>query len=314
MRADASSASAPPASAATEPATPPLPEGLRPGGRLAEWQRVPPAYVLLDVDGTLVGSGGQIAEEVAAAARRAVDAGLAVGVATGRGAGSVARLAEDFRVPGPHVVANGGQVVLDGQVVHADPLDLEVVEAVLDVADYAELYIGEEYYATDLRESAEAHWELLGHPPAGTVDDARRDPSVNLGAVAKLTVVQFGEEGDDAVVARLATLPISLGTSSSPVTPGLRYLNITTARADKGTALRAAADVLGIGVEATMAIGDERNDLSMLAVAGTAVAMGQSADPIHAGAHLITAAVDEHGAAVALDAAVALASEGAPTS
>ena len=83
----------------------------------------------------------------------------------------------------------------------------------------------------------------------------------------------------------------------------MRYHNVTAADADKGTALRAAAAVLDIGVDATMAIGDERNDLAMLAVAGTAVAMGQAADRIRDGAHLVTASVDEHGAAVALEAA-----------
>lgn len=278
-----------------------LPAGLRPGGRFGQWRRIPPRYVLLDVDGTLVGAGGAIAQEVLEAAERAAAAGLAVGVATGRGAGSVLRLSDGLPLPGPHVVANGGEVVLDGEVVHADTLEPEVVERILAVADYAEVYIGGDYYATDFRDEAEAHWELLGHPPAGSVDDARRNPAIGLSAVSKVTAVQFA--GEEDIAERLAALPVTLGSSSSPVTPGLRYHNVTAATADKGTALRAAAAVLGIDVEATMAIGDERNDLSMLAVAGTAVAMGQSADLIRDGAHLVTASVDEHGAAVALDAA-----------
>jgi hydroxymethylpyrimidine pyrophosphatase-like HAD family hydrolase len=58
-------------------------------------------------------------------------------------------------------------------------------------------------------------------------------------------------------------------------------------------------------MERTAAIGDEVNDLSMLAVAGSAIAMGQAAASIQEAAHLVVPEVDAHGVAVALDALVA---------
>jgi len=50
------------------------------------------------------------------------------------------------------------------------------------------------------------------------------------------------------------------------------------------------------------AIGDAGNDRSMLAVVGTAIAMGQAEPEIRAAAHLVTRSVDEDGVATALDA------------
>jgi hydroxymethylpyrimidine pyrophosphatase-like HAD family hydrolase len=54
-----------------------------------------------------------------------------------------------------------------------------------------------------------------------------------------------------------------------------------------------------------VAVGDAANDLPLLAVAGTAIAMGQAAPEIIAASHLVAPGVDAYGAAVALDAAAA---------
>ena len=71
---------------------------------------------------------------------------------------------------------------------------------------------------------------------------------------------------------------------------------------DKGRALGVAATHLGLELAAVMAIGDGPNDLPMLQVAGTAVAMGQSSDAVKRSAHLITSSIDEEGVARALTA------------
>jgi hypothetical protein len=62
----------------------PLPEGLRPGGRFAEWSPGVPRYVVADVDGTLIARGTTATPVVAEAVGEAHAAGLAVGFATGR--------------------------------------------------------------------------------------------------------------------------------------------------------------------------------------------------------------------------------------
>ena len=51
-----------------------------------------------------------------------------------------------------------------------------------------------------------------------------------------------------------------------------------------------------------LVVGDSGNDVSMFAVAGTAVAMGQASAEIKAAAHLVTEPFDDDGCALALHA------------
>ncbi len=71
--------------------------------------------------------------------------------------------------------------------------------------------------------------------------------------------------------------------------------------ADKGAGLRVLADFCGIPLAATVAIGDNYNDLDMFAVAGCSVAMAGSPHEVLARADRITGTADEGGAAVVLE-------------
>jgi len=53
-----------------------------------------------------------------------------------------------------------------------------------------------------------------------------------------------------------------------------------------------------------LVVGDSGNDISMFAVAGTAVAMGQASAEIRAAAHLVTEPFDDDGSALALHALI----------
>jgi hydroxymethylpyrimidine pyrophosphatase-like HAD family hydrolase len=151
---------------------------------------------------------------------------------------------------------------------------------------------------------ARVHWDILGIEPRGVIGSA-----ADLGgaAVPKATLPAFDPEAIPDIEAAVRELGLLAGGAGSPRTPGLFYINATHPEADKGRALARAAEHLGIGMDRTAAIGDEVNDLSMLAVAGSAIAMGQAGATIHEAAHLVVPEVDAHGVAVALDALVSWA-------
>lgn len=90
---------------------------------------------------------------------------------------------------------------------------------------------------------------------------------------------------------RASNLPIYF-TYSSPF-----YLETTNAQANKGTALTRLARHLNIPLERVMAIGDSPNDLSMLQVAGCAVAMGNARPEVKEAAQVIAPSNDEDGVA-----------------
>ena len=72
-------------------------------------------------------------------------------------------------------------------------------------------------------------------------------------------------------------------------------------RANKGDALLALADYLGVPHEKTFAFGDGLNDLTMLEKAGTGIAMANAFPEAIEAADWVTASCDEDGVAVGIE-------------
>lgn len=79
-----------------------------------------------------------------------------------------------------------------------------------------------------------------------------------------------------------------------------RFLEITKAGTDKGTALQMLCKHLEIGLNEVIAFGDGENDLQFLQKAGTAVAMGNAVDCVKDMADIITDTNDNKGVEKAL--------------
>lgn len=276
---------------------------LTSGGRHEEWQAAPAELVSLDVDGTLIGLDGVVSSAVVAAIARARGAGLHLGLATGRMRLGVQDILDRTGLPGPHVLFNGAQVWHEEEVIASWPVQEDALATLLgacnDAGIYLELYVEDGFLVNRSEKRAKAHWELLGTEPLGVVEDVGDID----GEVPKVTAVAFDAAGVERTVAIMRDAGVRPGPSNSPATPGLHYVNGNDPEVDKGRALLAAADALGIDHAATAAVGDERNDLPMLEAAGTAIAMGNASAEVRAAAHLVAPDVEQHGAAAALDAA-----------
>ena len=72
-------------------------------------------------------------------------------------------------------------------------------------------------------------------------------------------------------------------------------VEINEIHANKGEALCALADHLGVSREATLDFGDGLNDLTMIKYAGVGVAMGNAQQPVKDAADVITLSNDEDG-------------------
>ncbi len=257
--------------------------------------------MVADVDGTLVGPSGAPSAAVIAAARGVGEAGIRVGFATGRMRLAVAGLQDALALPGPHVLHNGAEVRADRRTIAAWPLRPHDIEVILDLADtldlYVELYVDEGFVVSRWDERARPHWDLLGHEPLGVVT-SQADVD---GPILKATYGLFDPDDIDRIVPALMGAGLAAGPAGSPVTPTIHYVNATSASVDKGAAVTAAAAHLGVSLAAVVAIGDADNDASMLAVAGTSIAMGQAHPELQAGAHLVAPDVDDDGVATVLD-------------
>jgi len=79
------------------------------------------------------------------------------------------------------------------------------------------------------------------------------------------------------------------------------YCDVASVDSCKGNAVKVFCDMLGIDLKATIAIGDDFNDVSMFDVVGYSVAMGNSNDIIKKHANEVTLSNEEDGVAIFLE-------------
>ena len=92
-----------------------------------------------------------------------------------------------------------------------------------------------------------------------------------------------------AALPRFRALPGVEAVQGSP-----DNVEVTAQGVDKGTALLALADMLGIPREATAAIGDSENDRAMLARAGVAAVMANALPEIRALGDIVSTRDNDH--------------------
>lgn len=233
---------------------------------------------------------------------RAAEAGLRVGFATGRMRAAVEPLWRTTQLPGPHVLHNGALVRYEGRTLASWPLEPDQVRRTVGICEengwYVELYVADGYLVSDRRPEAAVHWDMLHQLPDGLIEDLGPGDEVS-----KATIALFDED-PRPVVAAFADVGLRTGAATSPHAPGVWFINVTRPDVHKGRALRTAAEHIGVPLAAVVAVGDGGNDLPMLEVAGTAIAMGQAEHEVIETAHLVVPPVDEDGVARALEAAI----------
>jgi hydroxymethylpyrimidine pyrophosphatase-like HAD family hydrolase len=204
---------------------------------------------------------------------------------------------------GPHIVHNGAQVRVEGRPLRTWPLGARQARELARFCHtkglYAEFFVGEEFLVTDRREEARPHWEHVTGEPAGLIEDLDFDAT----EVIKATIVAFHPRELPAIFDDVGELGLVTGAATSPLAPGMTFVNVTSPQADKGKALVYVAGHLGCELSEVVAVGDGMNDLSMLAVAGTAMAMGQAPIDVQQEAHMLVPEVEADGVAHALRAA-----------
>ena len=265
--------------------------------------------VAVDLDGTLLSSTREIAEETRQALAACVDAGVAVAIVTGRRFPSarpyVAKLPID-----PFVGANSGAIIkngIAGRLLRVCLLPRDVAEAVLDIAAEA----GIEPIVHDgpngeghliLREDA----RVLPHvgrylsqtiPPPIWVPSLvlGRDP-VQIGFAAGLTEIR---ELAEHLTRELAVASVSIIKTEYPL-EDLALLDVLAADANKASALKFLSTLIGVPMSETLAIGDNWNDLDMLEAAGLGVVMANAVEELKNKGFAETTTNDEAGAAKAI--------------
>lgn len=248
-----------------------------------------PKLLALDVDGTLVSYGNEMAPAVRETVRAARDAGIHVVIATGRAVPGVYDVLDKLDMREGLAVASNGSVVfgvepyelIKAVTFDAAPSVERLMEAFPDAMIAVE-EIGVGYRVNRQFPSG----EIGGNIQIAHVDQMIADP------VTRVIV-----RAPDHDVAGFQETVKSIGLEGTNFYIGYTaWLDMAPQGVSKASGLETVTSILGIDASDVLAIGDGNNDLEMLEWAGRGVAMGQAPPELLAVADAVTGHIDEDGA------------------
>jgi hypothetical protein len=265
----------------------------------------PIRLIALDIDGTIIGDDRVIRPRIQAAVRGAMDRDVAVSLITGRMVSSAMRFARELGLTAPVVGYQGGLIrampELDsrrlGRLLMHTPLASEVArEIVIWTRDHG----------------LDPHINHLERFILRADDPNADDYSAFMGAQAEL-VPDLVE-----AIRHPVTKVLAVGVPPHPVetAPAARawfagradvtishprFLEFVAPGVSKGRAVRWLARRLGVPLAATLAIGDQWNDLEMLAEVGHGTAMPSAPAEVRAAARYVAPPLADEGAALMIE-------------
>lgn len=263
-----------------------------------------PIYRLLacDLDGTLMGDDTIISPRVRWALHAAQAHGIYVTLATGRGFSATLPFARHLNITVPIICYQGGLIKhpVTGELFHRETMNqglaLQVVETAATHQWHLVVYIGDVAYVQKFRYPSSFYDTLLGLN-VRQVNDLEKVIKDNGSAPAKILLVAEKSAAD-----RLeAKMQSRFGQEMKIVRSHELFVEGSPQGVDKGNALRRLAEHLGVSQAQVMAIGDQSNDVSMLAWAGLGVAMASGSEAARAAADWIAPPLSADGAAVAIE-------------
>ena len=245
-----------------------------------------PSLIALDVDGTTVDHSGNLSPAVREAVGAVVQSGIHVVIATGRSIVATLPILEDLKITTGYAVCSNGAVTL--ALDPAEQKGYRIEEAVtFDPGPALELLRGSWPDAVVAVEELGVGFKLSAPFPEGELQgELRVVPWEELVAHPVTRVTFRSPTGTSEDFVRLAE---HIGLHGVNYAVGFSaWLDINPEGVSKGSALEMLRRRLGVEPMATVAVGDQRNDIEMLQWAARGVAMGNAPDEVKAFADEVT--------------------------
>lgn len=253
--------------------------------------------IALDLDGTLLAPDETISAGNRAAIARALKAGIRVVLVTGRGVDTPIRVSQDLGISLPVICCHGALTKdfrANRTLTHM-PVPLEHAKAMLEYAERHGVQVA--VYAE------ESFWRLTGSHVfmQDMLGPAWREvPSLlDVLRTGAPTFIRFLGHDAVAVLQReFGDLPLSYRYET-----WFDFVEcaVLSRDASKRNALARLCADFQISSERVLAVGDSRNDVPMLAWAGTGVAMGNAVPDVRAAVRYVTADNENDGVAQAIE-------------
>ncbi len=276
--------------------------------------------IATDMDGTLLNAAHEVSQENIEAIQYAQSRGVTVTIATGRAFYEANDPIKPTGLKVPYICLNGAEVRDESfDIVHTSSLNHELYQRIRNVLVreniYYQIYTNFGIYTEDPERDLAIYLDIAKY--SGQQPDVEKirqhiNHRIEIGTLkvvnnydniesvtGELIMKVLAHNTDLDKIARVkAELSESSNLAVSSSSKG--NLEITHIDAQKGLALCAIAEKLGIDMKDTMAIGDNLNDKSMLDRAGIAVAMDNALPELKENATFVTASNEESGVAKAI--------------
>jgi Cof subfamily protein (haloacid dehalogenase superfamily) len=265
--------------------------------------------LIVDIDGTIAGKSNQVSNRVKQAIKAAQSQGVRVGIATGRMYKSALRFHHEIGADIP-IMAYQGAWIQDPAtgITHRHlPVPVEIARELIDYFEQSHLlaklsvhvYRDDCLYVRDINADTELY---IGRSGIGV------SPVADLRTVLtdRPTKILAMSEDVDLIQELLLDLRQRYAPTELHVTTSVPiFLETTQSGVNKATAIDyVAKELLGklnINTENILAIGDNYNDVEMLAYAGIGVAMGNAPEDVQSIADWVAPDIESDGVAVAIE-------------
>ncbi|MCL6459458.1 MAG: Cof-type HAD-IIB family hydrolase [Gorillibacterium sp.] len=235
----------------------------------------PYKLIALDMDGTLLNEEKKISPENRKWIHRAIEHGIPVMFATGRGVQSVAPYVEELSLLSPMVSVNGGEV-------------WESPDILLSRHEMQKDWIRE------LQSIAIEHdtW-YWAYAVEGLFNKERWVEDVD-----SIQWLKFGFYTEESGLLPKIQKLLATDGRYELTNSHLCNIEINPKGVSKASGIQEVCSLLDVRMDQVIAMGDSLNDLKMIRSAGLGVAMGNAQDGVKAAADVITSSNDEDGVAL----------------
>lgn len=242
-----------------------------------------------DLDGTLLQNGAQtLNPEIFDIILALKTKGIHFAAASGRQLANLQRLFEPVKDELYYIAENGAVCLHDGELLCSEPISRELMlRLILDVRSTpnCSLMVSGPYqsYAEKADERLYRHVSsVLGYDIELVEDLTELDAPI-----IKMAVCNF-----DGITHSDAYFKERYSKDCNVMTSGNIWMDFMNPSTNKGAALQALTQHLGISLDDCMVFGDQYNDLEMLQLAGASYAMKNAAPGISDHADFVTESVE----------------------
>lgn len=237
----------------------------------------------IDVDGTLLDSRKELPKENVEAVRYAIQKGVTAAIASGRSVSGIEPYLSQLGTGRQAVCLNGG-LILCGGVIHKTVMEEMLVMKVIDLAERygSQLFLSAPEFnitngslSSKLQSLIDQGSLRSDYHYCRDYEELRRAAHQHKDEILKLAVKEIDEANFGQLKQELMDLDLFHVAKSDTY-----FVDINPKGSSKGQGVAVLANHLSIPMEQVMCIGDNENDLEMVAMAGYGVAMGNAAKPV----------------------------------